>query len=42
MKKVSVILADDHTLVRKGIKSSITSYPDIEVIDEASTAQEVL
>lgn len=41
MKKVKVILADDHTVVRKGIKSAIANN-SIEVIAEASTAEEVL
>ncbi len=41
MKKVRVILADDHTMVRKGIRSAITN-DSIEVIHEASTADEVL
>ncbi len=41
MKKVRIILADDHTMVRKGIRSAITN-DSIEVISEASTAEEVL
>ncbi|MEP1097241.1 MAG: response regulator transcription factor [Cyclobacteriaceae bacterium] len=42
MKKVSVVLVDDHTLVRKGLRAAITADPNIEVIAEASTAEELL
>ncbi len=42
MKKVNVILADDHTMVRKGIRSAITSNPDINIVAEVSNAGQVL
>jgi len=37
-----VLLADDHTLVRAGIRRLIESHADIEVVAEAQNAQEVL
>ena len=35
MTKITVILVDDHQLVRRGMKLSLSSYRDIEIIDEA-------
>ena len=35
MKKINVILVDDHSLVRDGIKSLLKDSLDIEVIGEA-------
>jgi len=40
MKKISVILADDHALVRKGLISIITINEHITIVDEASTGEE--
>lgn len=34
-KKISVVIADDHALFRKGMASIIKSFSDIEVIGEA-------
>ena len=42
MGKISVVLVDDHTLVRRGIKDAISSSNNIEVIDEASSGEEAL
>lgn len=42
MGKISVILADDHVLVRKGLKKILEMEEDIEVIDEASDGYEAL
>ena len=38
---IRVLIADDHPLVRKGIKQSITGLPGIEVVHEAGSAREV-
>lgn len=35
MKKITLILADDHRLVRDGIKSLLVSAPDIAILAEA-------
>lgn len=40
--KIRIILADDHALVRDGIKSLLEDEDDLEVIDEASDGQEAL
>lgn len=42
MKKIKVLLVDDHTIVRNGIRSLFDDLEDIEVIDEASDGVEAL
>ncbi len=42
MSKITVILADDHSLVRAGIRSLLQTIPDIEVIGEASDGHEAI
>ena len=37
---VSVVLADDHAIVRDGIRMVLESEPDIEVVAEAGTAED--
>lgn len=41
-KKLKVVLADDHVLVRDGIKALLEDQQDILVIDEASDGREAL
>lgn len=41
-KSIRVILADDHTLVRAGIRALLEKLPDVEVLAEASDGREVL
>ncbi|MCX7239328.1 MAG: response regulator transcription factor [Burkholderiales bacterium] len=42
MNTVRVLLADDHTLVRAGLRKLLESLPDIEVVGEASDGLELL
>ena len=42
MNKIKVVLADDHELVRDGIKALLEDQSGIEVIDEASNGKEAL
>ena len=42
MKKINVIVADDHDIVRFGICSVLNSVDDIEVIGEASDGDEAI
>ncbi len=35
MRKITVLIADDHTIVRQGLKQLMQTAPDIEVIGEA-------
>lgn len=37
-RKIRIIVADDHALVREGIKALLSDEPDIEVIGEAASA----
>lgn len=39
---ISVLLADDHAIVRSGIKHMINSQTDMEVIDEAENGEEAV
>ena len=40
--KIRVIVADDHTVVRKGVRDYLADEPDIEVVAEASDGAEAL
>lgn len=42
MPIIKVIIADDHPISREGIKKIIDRSPDIVVVDEASTGDELL
>ncbi len=42
MPKVRVYLADDHAVVREGIKALLVAQPDIEVIGEAADGRTAL
>ena len=42
MKTIRVLLADDHALVRAGIRSLLQNLPDIEVVAEANNGREAL
>ena len=42
VKPIRVILADDHTLVRAGIRALLEKLPDVEVMGEAGDGREVL
>ncbi len=39
---IRILIADDHTLFRKGLQHILAEYPDQVVTDEASNGQEVL
>jgi DNA-binding NarL/FixJ family response regulator len=40
--KITVIIADDHTIVRDGIRSLLEKQPDIEVVAEADNGRTTL
>lgn len=42
MERIRVLLADDHTLFRKGIRNMLEEMPDIEVVGEAATGREAV
>lgn len=42
MPEISVILADDHSIVRRGLRSVIDDQPDMTVVAEAATGREAV
>lgn len=42
MERIRVLLADDHTLFRKGIRKMLEEMPDVEVVGEAATGREAV
>ncbi len=42
MEKISVLIADDHTLFRRGIRKMIEAEDDMQVVDEASNGVEAV
>ena len=41
-KKIKVLLADDHIVVRMGLKAIINIESDLEVVGEAGNGEEAL
>lgn len=41
-RTIKIILADDHTIVRQGLKLILSSQPDLEVIGEAANGREAI
>src|SRR6202451_2958891 len=42
MAKIRIMLADDHTLFRQGIKTLISAEPDMEVVGEAANGADAV
>jgi DNA-binding NarL/FixJ family response regulator len=42
MKKIGVLLADDHTLIRAGLRMVVDAQPDLSVIAEANNGREAV
>jgi len=42
MEKIEVLIADDHTVVRQGLKALLEAEPDITVVGEAETGRQAL
>ena len=42
MKRISVVLAEDHTIVRAGLRALLEAEDDMEVIGEARTGREAV
>jgi NarL family two-component system response regulator LiaR len=41
-RAIRILIADDHSLVRKGIMDSLSCFADLEVVGEASTGEEAV
>ncbi|MFQ6016128.1 MAG: response regulator [Anaerolineae bacterium] len=42
MSKIRILVADDHTIVREGVRLLLEAQPDIEVVGEAADGQETV
>lgn len=42
MAKIRILVADDHTVIRRGIVGLLNTQPDMEVIDEAGNGREAV
>jgi len=42
MGKVRILIADDHSIVRKGLRSCVEGQEDMEVVGEASTGRDAV
>jgi DNA-binding NarL/FixJ family response regulator len=42
MKRITVLLAEDHRIVREGLKSLLEHEQDIEVVGEAETGRQAV
>ena len=42
MKKIKVLIVDDHTLVRDGIRALLALVADIDVVGEAANGREAI
>ncbi len=42
MKKIRVLIADDHTLVRDGVRALLSLVSDVQVVGEASNGKEAI
>jgi len=42
MKKIRILLADDHVMVRQGFKMILAAQPDMEIVGEAANGREAL
>src|SRR5947207_7170823 len=42
MTKIKVLLADDHTVVRQGLRALLQAEPDIETVGEAETGRQAV
>ncbi|MBI5409823.1 MAG: response regulator transcription factor [Nitrospirae bacterium] len=42
MKKIRILLVDDHKILRDGIRSLLKEYPDLEVVGEAADGRTAL
>src|SRR2546430_179584 len=42
MKKISILLVDDHVVVRQGLRALLMAEPDFDVVAEAENGQEAV
>jgi DNA-binding NarL/FixJ family response regulator len=42
MKRIRILLADDHAVVRQGFKMILSAHPDMEIVGEAGNGREAV
>lgn len=42
MKRITILLAEDHKIVREGLRKLLEAEPDLEVVGEASTGRQAV
>lgn len=42
MKKIRILLADDHRMVREGLRAMLEAQPDLEVVGEAANGRQAV
>ena len=42
MKRITVLLAEDHMIVREGLRKLLATEPDLEVVGEAQTGRDAV
>ena len=42
MGKKKLVIAEDHTILREGLKALLTTHPDIEIVGEAADGREAI
>ena len=42
MKPIRIVLADDHTVVRKGLRLLLEGYPDFSVVADAADGRQAV
>lgn len=42
MKKITLLLVDDHTVVRQGLRALLTNQPDFEIVGEAGDGRQAV
>ncbi len=42
MERIRILIADDHTLFREGLRALLASVPDMDVVGEAASGQDTL
>jgi len=40
--KIKILVADDHTMMRDGIRALLSNYDDIELVGETSNGKETI
>jgi len=42
VRLIRILIVEDHTMIREGLKSNLRSYPNIDIVGEASNGDEAL